>query len=61
MEVDDSKLIQMLKNKVREMKIPLHQLHKKDKLSTVMEESQSQSGRTVYEIKTPRDEEGGRK
>jgi hypothetical protein len=36
MEVDDSKLIQMLKNKVREMKIPLHQLHKKDKLSTVM-------------------------
>jgi hypothetical protein len=37
------------------MKIPLHQLHRKNKLSTVMEESQSQSGRTNYRIISPRD------
>jgi hypothetical protein len=36
------------------LKIPLHQLHKKNKLSTVVEESQSQSGRT-HQIITPRD------
>jgi hypothetical protein len=36
------------------MKIPLHQLHKKNKLSTVMEESQSQSGRTNGHNLTPR-------
>lgn len=38
------------------MKIPLHQLHKKNKLSTVVEESQSQqSGRTYQQGITPRD------
>jgi hypothetical protein len=37
------------------LKIPLHQLHKKNKLSTVVEESQSQSGRTHHQIITPRD------
>ena len=39
------------------MKIPLHQLHKKNKLSTVVEESQSQqSGRTYqHQGITPRD------
>jgi hypothetical protein len=36
------------------LKIPLHQLHKKNKLSTVFEESQSQSGRTTYNGITPR-------
>lgn len=48
----------MLKNKVQEMKIPIHQLHRKNKLSTVMEESQTQSARTNLKMVTPRDLEG---
>jgi hypothetical protein len=55
LEGEDSKLIEMLKNKVQEMKIPLHELHRRDKLSTVMEESQCQSGRTLYEMRSPRE------
>ncbi len=51
---DDSDFINQLKNKVNCMKIPLHQLHKKNKLSTVIEESQSQSGRTIQNTVTPR-------
>jgi hypothetical protein len=47
----------MLKNKVKEMRIPLNLIHRKNKLSTVMEESQSQSGRTNVKMVTPREHE----
>jgi ribosomal protein L7Ae-like RNA K-turn-binding protein len=45
----------MLKSKVKEMKIPISFLKRKNKLSTVIEESQSQSGRTNVKMVTPRE------
>lgn len=48
-------MIKQLRNKINSMKIPLHQLHKKKKLSTVIQESRSQSGRTNGQTITPRD------
>jgi hypothetical protein len=54
-EGEDSKLIQMLKSKVQKMKLPLHELQLRDKLSTVMEESQNQSPLTLCSMRSPRE------
>lgn len=33
---DDTQMIKQLRNKINAMRIPLHQLHRKNKLSTVI-------------------------
>lgn len=54
-EMDDAELIQQLKVKLSRIKMPPNKHHIKNKLSTVIEESFTQSEKTSLKMVTPRD------